>query len=573
MWFRSVFNSEKLGAATLLAALCWSVALQRTSAQQRHPRVCTDDGCLLGISMTDVNDHRFDAFLGVPFAKPPVGELRFKNPLPVEPLIGDYNATESGPACLQRSELDPDHSIIGSEDCLYLNVYRPKRDGSDLLPVMVYIHGGGYFYGSADPQLFGPERILATQRVLLVTIQYRLGVFGFLSTGDTVVPGNAGMHDQVLALKWVQRHIRPFGGNPDQVTIFGESAGGASVQFHMISPLSRSLFHKAIIMSGSALAAWSLPIDDPLALARRQAKLLGITEADELTSTELVDVLRYIDGNVLVASAPHLRTWFEHPIILYRPVIEHKSVPEAERFLPDDPRRLWTEGYLVDVPLLIGTVPEDGAVVSLPILHNATALQELNENFANLLPTLLAVNGTPEVVNQIKDRYFKGSTPSQLITAENSRELTKLFTDAFLKYPVYLSQLEYINATSREQTTQYSFEFVGRHSFSSLYIQSNESHGVVHQDELIYLFRMPELFNDFPDGSAEAKMSSLWTDFFVSFASTSQPIERVEKVTFKNAASDDSSTLISRDAALDAEMLDVILFWDEIYNSSYIAYH
>uniref|UniRef100_A0A2M4AQ59 Carboxylic ester hydrolase n=1 Tax=Anopheles triannulatus TaxID=58253 RepID=A0A2M4AQ59_9DIPT len=573
MWFRSVF-SMGFGTATFLAALCCGLALEKASAQQRHPRVCTNDGCLLGISMTDVKNTRFDAFLGVPFAKPPVGKLRFKNPLPVEPMIGDYNATESGAACLQRSELDPDHSIIGSEDCLYLNVYRPKRNGSDLLPVMVYIHGGGYYYGSADPQIYGPERILATQQVLLVTIQYRLGVFGFLSTGDAVVPGNAGMHDQVLALKWVQRHIRSFGGNPDQVTIFGESAGGASVQFHMISPLSRSLFHKAIIMSGSALAAWSLPIDDPLALARRQAKLVGVTEADELTSAELVDVLRYIDGKVLAASAPHLRSWFEHPIVLYRPVIEHKSVPEAERFLLDDPRKLWTEGYLVDVPLLIGTVPEDGAVISLPILHNKTTLQELNDNFAKLLPALLAVNGTPEVVRKIEERYFAGSLPSQLITAENSQQLTKLCTDAFLKYPVYLTQLEYINATSREQTTQYSFEFVGRHSFSSLYIQSNESHGVVHQDELIYLFRMPELFSDFPDDSAEATVSSLWTDFFVSFATKSQPIERVEKITFKNAVppSDDVSALISHDE-LDLEMLDVILFWDEIYNSSYIAYH
>ncbi|ETN59237.1 juvenile hormone esterase [Anopheles darlingi] len=572
MWFRSVFNMG-LGTAALLAALCCGLAMQRVSGQQRHPRVCTDDGCLQGISMTDVKNARFEAFLGVPFAKPPVGELRFKNPLPAEPMIGDYNATESGPACLQRSELDPDHSIIGSEDCLYLNVYRPKRDSTELLPVMVYIHGGGYFYGSADPAIYGPERILATQQVLLVTIQYRLGVFGFLSTGDAVVPGNAGMHDQVLALKWVQRHIRSYGGDPQLVTIFGESAGGASVQFHMISPLSRSLFHKAIIMSGSALAAWSLPIDDPLALARRQAKLVGVSEADELSTTELADVLRYIDGKVLAASAPHLRSWFEHPIVLYRPVIEHKSVPEAERFLPDDPRRLWTEGYLVDVPLLIGTVPEDGAVVSLPILHNETVLQELNENFVKLFPTLLALNGTPDVVNQIKKRYFTGSSP--MITKENSQQLTKLLTDAFLKYPVYLTQLEYINATSREQTTQYSFEFVGRHSFSSLYSQSNESHGVVHQDELIYLFRMPELFSDFPDDSAEAKMSSLWTEFIVSFASKSQPIERVEKVTFKNAVppSDDTSALISRDSGLDTEMLDVIAFWDKIYNSSYIAYH
>uniref|UniRef100_A0A8W7Q476 Carboxylic ester hydrolase n=1 Tax=Anopheles coluzzii TaxID=1518534 RepID=A0A8W7Q476_ANOCL len=564
--------------------------LVTVGGQLKHPRVCTDDGCLLGTSMTDTKNLRFDAFVGIPFAKPPVGKLRFKKPIPIEPWTEDYNATESKPACLQKSFLLPGQPIVGDENCLYLNVYRPKGNGSAApLPVMVFIHGGGYFFGSADPQLYGPERILATKQVILVTLQYRLGVLGFLSTGDAHATGNYGMLDQVLALRWVNRHISAFGGDPHAVTLFGESAGGASVQLHMMSPLSVGLFQRAIIMSGSALAVWSLPIQDPLALARKQAKLVGVSEADELTTAELIDVLQYLDAKVLTASMPHLRTWFEHPIVMYRPTVQGASVPSEERFLPDDPRKLWAEGRYVDIPIMIGTVPNEGAVVSLAIVHNETILEQFNENLKELLVPVLAINATDSVLEQLKGRYFPKATNNRWIQEDNADQFTKMMSDAFIKYPTIKTLLQYANSnqTSCRDTTLYSFEFEGRHSFSSLYIQSNASHGVCHQDELLYLFRMIDLFPDFPPDSPETEMCNAWTEFLVNFASNgtrpdssrSCEANNIQTVTFGNAKSSPESTsatsavLVSSGNGLDAEMERIHEFWSTVYGSSYIAYH
>uniref|UniRef100_A0A182INH9 Carboxylic ester hydrolase n=1 Tax=Anopheles atroparvus TaxID=41427 RepID=A0A182INH9_ANOAO len=616
MWSSRVTMRSLLSLGVFLMA-CSGPSLVAV-AQQTHSRVCIDDGCLLGFRMADVNNLRFDAFVGIPYAKPPTGKLRFKNPVPVDPWEVEYNATTIKSPCLQRSILLPKNPIVGDEDCLYLNVYRPKDNSTQHLPVMVFIHGGGYFLGSADPRLYGPQRILATERVILVTIQYRLGVFGFLSTGDAAAPGNAGMHDQVLALRWVQRNIGAFGGDPGAVTLFGESAGGASVQLHMMSPLSRGLFHRAILMSGSALAVWSLPVDDPMALARRQAKLVGVSEADELTSAELVDVLQYIDATALAGTASQLRSWFEHPVVIYRPTVDRAG---EERFLTDDPRKLWAEGRYQDIPILLGTVPNEGAfnadlVKLLPAVlavnasssdlerlkqryfpkapaerwvseenskeftrmlsdalikyptvqtlleyigspgascrettlysfeftgrhsfssiyvpsnasHGVCHQDELmylfrmfNADLVKLLPAVLAVNASSSDLERLKQRYFPKAPAERWVSEENSKEFTRMLSDALIKYPTVQTLLEYIGSpgASCRETTLYSFEFTGRHSFSSIYVPSNASHGVCHQDELMYLFRMVDLFPDFPEESPEAEMATKWTEFFVNFA-------------------------------------------------------
>uniref|UniRef100_A0AAG5DHC5 Carboxylic ester hydrolase n=1 Tax=Anopheles atroparvus TaxID=41427 RepID=A0AAG5DHC5_ANOAO len=581
MWSSRVTMRSLLSLGVFLMA-CSGPSLVAV-AQQTHSRVCIDDGCLLGFRMADVNNLRFDAFVGIPYAKPPTGKLRFKNPVPVEPWEVEYNATTIKSPCLQRSILLPNNPIVGDEDCLYLNVYRPKDNSTQHLPVMVFIHGGGYFLGSADPRLYGPQRILATERVILVTIQYRLGVFGFLSTGDAAAPGNAGMHDQVLALRWVQRNIGAFGGDPGAVTLFGESAGGASVQLHMMSPLSRGLFHRAILMSGSALAVWSLPVDDPMALARRQAKLVGVSEADELTSAELVDVLQYIDATALAGTASQLRSWFEHPVVIYRPTVDRAG---EERFLTDDPRKLWAEGRYQDIPILLGTVPNEGAVVSLPILHNQTILEQFNADLVKLLPAVLAVNASSSDLERLKQRYFPKAPAERWVSEENSKEFTRMLSDALIKYPTVQTLLEYIGSpgASCRETTLYSFEFTGRHSFSSIYVPSNASHGVCHQDELMYLFRMVDLFPDFPEESPEAEMATKWTEFFVNFAvegptgGSTLPTcgEKVQTVTFQKASTPTatgSHVLTTRGSGLNPELQEMYEFWNAIYRSSYISYH
>ncbi|KAL1402081.1 hypothetical protein pipiens_019876 [Culex pipiens pipiens] len=202
------------------------------------PLVCIEDGCLIGTTRDALEGSQFDAFFGVPYAKPPVGQLRFRDPVEVEPWDGNYDASFERGKCVQKSDARPMSLVEGGEDCLYLNLYRPQNV-REKLPVIFYIHGGSYASGSASFAEYGPERLMDTGKVIVVVIQYRLGVFGFLSTDDSSSPGNYGLKDQSMALRWVQRNIERFGGDPNRVTLVGQSAGGAAVQMHMMSRLSQ----------------------------------------------------------------------------------------------------------------------------------------------------------------------------------------------------------------------------------------------------------------------------------------------------------------------------------------------
>ncbi|XP_052022999.1 pyrethroid hydrolase Ces2a-like isoform X2 [Apodemus sylvaticus] len=214
-------------------------------------------------SLVHVKDTKSDVhvFLGIPFAKPPVGPLRFAPPEDPEPWSGVRDGTSQPAMCLQTDMMNSEGikqmelttiPISMSEDCLYLNIYTPAhaQEGSNL-PVMVWIHGGALVLGSAS--MLDGSILAATEEIIIVAIQYRLGILGFFSTGDQHATGNWGYLDQVAALHWVQKNIAYFGGNRDRVTIFGGSAGGTSVSSHVVSPMSKGLFHGAIMQSGVAL--------------------------------------------------------------------------------------------------------------------------------------------------------------------------------------------------------------------------------------------------------------------------------------------------------------------------------
>ncbi|XP_032342239.1 carboxylesterase 5A isoform X2 [Camelus ferus] len=207
------------------------------------------------------NDMPVNVFLGIPYAAPPVGPLRFAKPKPASPWNDFQDATSYPNLCLQNSEwLFSDQHILKvhyptfrvSEDCLYLNIYAPAHaDAGSKLPVMVWLPGGAFETGSAS--IFDGSALAAYEDVLVVTIQYRLGMFGFFNTGDKHALGNWAFMDQVAALTWVQENIEFFGGDPHCVTIFGESAGAISVSSLILSPMAKGLFHKAIMESGVAI--------------------------------------------------------------------------------------------------------------------------------------------------------------------------------------------------------------------------------------------------------------------------------------------------------------------------------
>uniref|UniRef100_H2RKE6 Carboxylic ester hydrolase n=1 Tax=Takifugu rubripes TaxID=31033 RepID=H2RKE6_TAKRU len=300
------------------------------AADKYAPEIHTKLGSLRGkyesVKGTDTGVH---AYLGVPFAKPPVGPaLRLAAPQPVEGWEGVRDATKQPLMCVQDLEfanglvetfgLTVDLPDI-SEDCLYLNIYTPaNRPDNAKLPVMVWIHGGGFVLGSASS--YSGSALAAYQDVVVVVIQYRLGLLGFLSTRDEHMPGNIGFLDQIQALKWVQEHIHNFGGDPNLVTIFGESAGGVSVSLLLLSPLSEGLFHRAIAESGTA-AMQLLVQDDPQPALQMVANISGCsTESTEKTA----DCIKKLDmENILtIAKVSFCKKFFYSESLLLTVVLQ-----------------------------------------------------------------------------------------------------------------------------------------------------------------------------------------------------------------------------------------------------------
>ncbi|GMS80340.1 hypothetical protein PENTCL1PPCAC_2515, partial [Pristionchus entomophagus] len=218
------------------------------------PRVLTEYGEVIGFDHDEA-----EIYLGVPFAAPPIGDLRFRNPVAPQPWTEPRQAKNWSDACVPHAK----EAVTwkASEDCLYLNVIAPKRESSSpLAPVMFYIHGGGFEIGNA--KIYGYEdfaEIYAKQGIIVVTIQYRIGVLGFFTlTASDSMTGNYGMFDQVEALRFVHRNIENFGGDPNRITVFGISAGGSSASMLTLSPLSRDLIAGSIEVSGTAHAGWAI---------------------------------------------------------------------------------------------------------------------------------------------------------------------------------------------------------------------------------------------------------------------------------------------------------------------------
>jgi para-nitrobenzyl esterase len=263
-----------------------------------------------------INDGKVKAFLGLPYAAPPVGDLRWKAPAPPAKWKGERDASKYGAHCAQNRVFEDMIFQDGqdNEDCLFVNVYAPAEVAAkSKLPVMFWIHGGGFSGGaSSEPRHNGD--FLPLKGVVLVTINYRLGVFGFLATADLAkeangAAGNYGLLDIVAALEWVKANIKEFGGNSDNVTIFGESAGSAAVSTLMTSPLAKGLFHKGIGESGGALGTGVLDYDSLETREKKDGEWVtsaGATTLKQLRAMPAAAILESAKGRGMVGFGPNI---------------------------------------------------------------------------------------------------------------------------------------------------------------------------------------------------------------------------------------------------------------------------
>jgi para-nitrobenzyl esterase len=342
-------------ALPALSLALLAACLPAAAASAAHPRAQTADGVVDGVLEDGVR-----AFKGIPFAAPPVGALRWQDPQPVLAWKGVRHAAAFGPRCMQLPLFSDMvfRSDGVSEDCLYLNVWTPARKPGKKLPVLVYFYGGGLVAGDgSEPRYQGAS--MARQGIVALTVNYRLGAFGFLAhpalTAESPhkASGNYGLMDQAAALQWVRRNIAAFGGDPQRVTIAGESAGSFSVSAQMASPLARQLIAGAIGESGAAMGLFPLPsLAEGEAAGQRLAQQLGASTLEQLRAIPADQVLQ--------ASA--------------RPDAPHFGMIVDGYVLPQAPEAIYASGQQARVPLLAGWNSAEGRAQD--ILGAAPATEE-----------------------------------------------------------------------------------------------------------------------------------------------------------------------------------------------------
>ncbi|CAG9828989.1 unnamed protein product [Diabrotica balteata] len=258
-----------------------------------------DDGTLVQLEEGKIRGHilksekgnDYYAFQEIPYAAPPVGEHRFQLAKPPKPWTNVLNTTRNTKICYQAPS--PYSNLEPSEDCLYINVYTPQKPGSNnLLPVLLWIHGGGFIMAAGTFEYFGPKYVMDAG-IVVVTFNYRMGAFGFLGTYDEVIPLNNGLKDQRLAMEWVNKNIHLFGGNADHVTIVGESAGSLSIGYHLLGPWEndKQLFHAAIMQSGSTVSGLLTQDDET-----NTALSLGRALDPQFTSNDTKELLNVLQN-------------------------------------------------------------------------------------------------------------------------------------------------------------------------------------------------------------------------------------------------------------------------------------
>ncbi|XP_053685659.1 glutactin-like [Sabethes cyaneus] len=452
-------------------------------------------------------------FYNIPYAEAPNGARRFKAPLKAAAWGEVRDVTQPGRECPQPVEgLNQDN-----EDCLTLSVYTKNTEGN--FPVMVYIHGGSFYLGSAEQH---PPNYLLERDVLLVVIQYRLGALGFLSTLSDTIPGNAGMLDVIMALQWVQDHIADFGGNRQNVTVFGQSAGAAAASALLYSPLVPvNLFNKVILQSGGSISTWAID-PNPVGNAKDFAKHAGCLDDVSLEATELC--LMTVPTDVLVNALPM------HLANIFTPGKEHISsigmvVGGPSNFLLKKPFESVRQGQIrSDIRLMAGVTKQDGSFLLNSLYDYLNTTQLLNDpKFLeyDLVDTMNRILGLDEESGALSafeiDALFSAEELKSANFSVMAKGLIDIASAIILKGPV-LRDIQ-ANVKYSNVAYLYTFDYDGEHTRFG-YGKSTDHYpydgGIHHSNDNIYLFPYPDEVTEL--NAEDTRMSETMVDLWTSFA-------------------------------------------------------
>lgn len=488
-----------------LLIVCLAIALLAASGcgEPAAPEETLDRPVVTGGTISGEQDGGMRKYLGIPYAAPPVGERRWQPPQPVEPWSGVRACTAYGPSCPQEGiPLGPFGVGRTSEDCLYLNVWTPAATPDDRLPVMVWIHGGSFVSGSGSLPLYAGDRLAAAGDVVVVTINYRLGPFGFLAHPALSAEsaegssGNYGLLDQVAALDWVQDNAEAFGGDPGRVTVFGESAGAISILDLMASPLAEGSFQRAIVQSG---ILWENGLGSMTGTTLAEAERAGVAFGRRLgvppdsNDAATLEALRAVPAPDLLAEAGRGVDFLTEGLA-FKPVVDGYVLPRSAT-------SVFEAGEQMDVPLLIGSNADEGELflAQMRPLTPAQYRAYVRATFGEYADDVLAL--------------YPASTSNEVRRAM-SRMLTEMG---------FASSARFAAAAVAEggQARAFLYQFTRVPPLAGE--QFGLPKGAFHGLEIPYVFGQAELFgvNDPVDLRLSEAMMGMWT----RFAATGDPNE------------------------------------------------
>ncbi|CAF4913083.1 unnamed protein product [Pieris macdunnoughi] len=465
----------------------WMFLLWASSALcelRLDPLVDTKQGLIKGLR---ADDGDYSMFLGIPY-----GRVDTENPFgeskPYPKFETAFEAYDDSAICPQVEEFN--NTIVGNLDCLHLNVYVPHSATSrNKLPVLVWIYGGGFRIGFAGRYLYGPK-YLVRHDVILVTLNYRLGPYGFMCLDLPEVPGNQGLKDQALALKWVKENIEEFGGNSNKITIFGESAGAASVEFHLLSNQEK-LYHQAILHSGSVFGTWVFKESDNT-VPSKIAKQLGF-ETNNVY--EALDFLKTVDEKLVIAASTEL-SLYQHPCV-------EKEFENVDRFIHTHPINIDVVAKAKGMPILTGFNSQEElmAYATLPDKD----YEKLNP-FDDILSLVFDMDQLKGL--DLVRHFYIGDDK---ITSDVKWDLINFNSDIRFNYGITRSLERFLK--NGANVYNYLFSYEGGRNFVKRRFNVTEGEAA-HADELGYLFDVSffDVMSE-DDQLVIDRMTTMWTNF------------------------------------------------------------
>ncbi|KAG5867047.1 hypothetical protein JTB14_012554 [Gonioctena quinquepunctata] len=489
-------------------------------------------------------------------------------PQPAEKWEGILDATVNTKACYQMNNTyNTNISAMETEDCLYLNVYTPRYPSANLsLPVMFFIYGGGFIKGASAIDFGGPHYLMESD-VIVVGVNYRVGPFGFLSTGDTVIPGNYGLKDQQMGLRWVRDNIQYFGGDPEKVTIFGQSAGGASVTFHLLNKQSEGLFRAAIAESGTFLNPWSYQRDHKEYAYKLATTIDGNFNKNSSTQ-ELLEFLRSAPAAKIKTAAESfkedVRNYQDFQGFFFTPVVE----PEHETaFFTENPYEAIEKGRMNRVPLMMGFCSEE--FLSFVRDNRKTfedGLKETDEDITLLVNKNMHLKDEKQLKaagEAIRNIYTNGSL------YENEGDAVRHYSDSVSTRGL----IRHAELQSKFSDVYfYQFSYSGKLGGNNgPFFEGAETVGHGEDENYIWVWSNWTLLNNYPkeDKLTSDRYRALYTNFAKYLNPTPTKLELFDNVIWPTVKPDDFQYLnINKTLTIERNpKADVYSKWVDIYET------